>query len=206
MIDETLRQTKDEIFIPFARAIGDKVHPIQITLLGGGVGLLSALAGLQGNYTLGLVLWLGNRFLDGLDGAVARACGKQSDLGGYLDTLTDFVMYTLVPFALVMHNPAMDSLIMLGFLLGTFYINSAAFLYLSAILERRNQTTGLQHTKKLTTIVMPRGIIEGTEAILFYSLFFVFPGQLTVLFGLLGLLVIATSIQHIIWASRNLKD
>jgi phosphatidylglycerophosphate synthase len=44
-------------------------------------------------WPLALALWLLNRALDGLDGAVARASGGGSDLGGLLDFLADFVVY-----------------------------------------------------------------------------------------------------------------
>jgi len=187
---------------PVAEIIGDRVSPITITLAAGGVGLLAAVASLQGNYHLGLVFWLGNRFLDGLDGVVARTCNKQSDLGGYIDTLVDFAMYTIIPFALTMRQPGIDLLVVLAFLLGTFYVNAAAFLYLAAILEQRKQ--GAKQRGELTTITMPRGIIEGTEAIIFFSLFFLLPNQLLLLFMTLGLLVVATTFQHIIWSVRNL--
>jgi len=202
MMDHILRQAKDAMLKPLAEMIGHRVNPITITLAAGSVGLLTAAAALQGNYPLGLALWLGNRLLDGLDGAVARICDKQSDLGGYIDTLVDFAMYTIIPFALVMHQPSLDLLVILAFLLGTFYVNAAAFLYLSAILEQRRQ--GAKQRDELTTITMPRGIIEGTEAIIFFSLFFLLPSQLGLLFLVLGVMVIATTMQHILWSVRNL--
>ncbi len=202
MMDDVLRRTKDALLTPTALMIGNSLNPMTITLLAGGVGMLAAVAAWQGNYGLGLAFWLGNRFLDGLDGAVARKLGKQSDLGGYIDMLIDFAMYTIIPFGLVMHQPSINALVILAFLLGTFYVNSAAFLYLSAILEQRRQ--GAKQRGELTTITMPRGIIEGTEAILFFSLFFLLPNYLLVLFMALGTLVIATTLQHIAWAVRNL--
>lgn len=203
MIDDMMRKTKDVVLEPVVKLIGDNISPMAITLSAGAIGLIAALAGWQGSYTIGLVFWLGNRFLDGLDGAVARARGKQSDFGGYIDTLVDFAMYTIIPFGLVMHDPQMDRLIVLAFLFGTFYINAAAFLYLSAILERRNQ--GAKQGGELTSITMPRGIIEGTEAIIIFCLFFLLPKHLTLLLGILGILVIATTVQHIIWSMRNLN-
>jgi phosphatidylglycerophosphate synthase len=202
MIDHVLRRAKDALLTPIAESVGDKISPMKITLLASSVGALAAVAGWQGAYLLGLALWLINRFLDGMDGAVARICNRQTELGGYIDTLTDFAMYTIIPFGLVLHQPRLDLMMALAFLLGTFYINAAAFLYLAAILEQRNQ--GAKQRGELTTIVMPRGIIEGTEAIIFYSLFFLFPEHLLWLFLALGLLVIATTVQHIIWSVNHL--
>lgn len=203
MMDDALRRVKDVVYQPVAQQVGKSIDPITITLAGGGVGVLAALAGWQGHYTLGLVLWLLNRALDGLDGAVARATGKQSDLGGYIDTLVDFAMYTIIPLGLALSVRDADVLVALAFMLGTFYINAGAFLYLSAILERRSM--GAKQRGELTTIHMPHGLIEGGEAIIFYSLFFLLPQALGLLFVILGILVVATTLQHVLWAARHLK-
>lgn len=202
MMDDALRRVKDVIYLPVARQVGKSSHPLTITLLAGGIGMLSAVAGWQGFYFLGLCLWLINRLLDGLDGAVARATGTQSDFGGYIDMLVDFAMYTMIPFGLALGQPSLGLFTAMAFLLGTFYVNAGAFLYLSSILEQRRQ--GAKQRGELTTIAMPKGLIEGTEAIIFYSLFFLFPQSLEFLFVLLGTLVILTSLQHVRWASRNL--
>jgi hypothetical protein len=52
---------------------------------------------------------------------------------------------------------------------------------------------------------MPRAIIEGGEAILFYSLFIFFPGWLTVLFGVLAVLVLASAITQVRSAYRLMQ-
>lgn len=202
MIDSALRRAKDTVYRPFARRVARYVSPLTITAAGGIVGLGSAVAGWQGSMAIGLLLWWANRALDGLDGAVARATGRQSDFGGYVDQLVDFVMYTVIPIGLALRAPSFDLLLALAFLLGTFYINAGAFLYLSSILEQR--ASGARQRGEQTTIHMPRGIIEGFEAIVFYSLFFLFPGQLLSLFVILGALVLATAARHLIWAYRNL--
>lgn len=203
MMDHVLRRAKDAVVNPLAKFIGTRIDPVTITLTAGGVGVLAATVAWQGHYGLGLALWLGNRFLDGMDGAVARTSGRQSDFGGYIDTLVDFAMYTIIPFGLVLYQPDSDLLVALAFLLGTFYVNAAAFLYLSAILERRRLVAKVRD--ELTTIAMPVGIIEGTEAIIFYSLFFLLPDHLLLLFITLGTLVIATTLQHIVWSVKHLR-
>lgn len=203
MMDDALRRAKDALLTPVAKIMSDTMNPTTITLIGGGVAVLTAVAAQQGHYGLGLALWYSNRLLDGLDGVVARVSGKQTDLGGYIDTMVDFATYTIIPFGLALRQPRLELFVVLAFLLGTFYINAAAFLYLSAILERRQQ--GAKQRGELTTITMPRGIIEGTEAIVFFTLFFLFPNQLIFLFLLLGSLVVATTLQHLVWAVRNLR-
>jgi phosphatidylglycerophosphate synthase len=203
MIDVAMRRAKDAVLKPVAKQVGKHVDPLTITLTAGAVGLLCAHAGYHGHDGLGLCLWLGNRVLDGLDGTVARATNKQSDFGGYVDTLVDFAIYTIIPFALALREPSIQGLMVLAFLFGTFYINAGAFLYLSAILERRN--LGAKQRGELTTITMPRGTIEGTEAIIFFCLFFLLPDQRLFLFLLLGVLVLATTTQHILWSLKHLR-
>ena len=202
MMDHALRKVKDDMYLPIAREVGKSFSPLTITLAAGLVGVGAALAGCQGQFTLGLALWLFNRILDGLDGAVARATGRQSDFGGFLDTLVDFTLYTIIPVGLALRDPQLPILFALIYFLGACYINAGAFLYLSAILERRN--LGAKKRGELTSVHMPRGIIEGTEAILFFSAFFLFPNSLVFLFALLATLVLATAARHLVWAARNL--
>lgn len=203
MMDHTLRRVKDVVYTPLARQMGKSVHPIPVTLIAGAVGIFSAIAGWQGASLAGLLLWWANRALDGLDGAIARANGTQTDLGGYIDTMMDFTIYSIIPFGLALRAPSLELLAALAFMLVSFYINAGSFLYLSAVLESRSQ--GAQQRRELTSVTMPGGLIEGAEAILFYSLFFLFTDSLAALYLILGVLVIFTTLQRIVWASRNLR-
>lgn len=203
MRDNVLRRAKDALLLPVARRTGKNVNPITITLVAGIVGVLAAYAGFRGEFALGLGLFWLNRILDGFDGAVARVSGRQTDMGAYADTLLDFLIYTSIPFALTMRDPSLEKLVILAFLLGTFYVNAAAFLYLSAILERRQQ--GAKARGELTAITMPSGVVEGAEAVVFYSLFFLLPDAFPLLMLILGSLVIVTILQHVFWSLRHLK-
>ena len=49
--------------------------------------------------------WCLNRFLDGMDGVVARATKTSSDFGGYLDIVVDFTVYGVVPLGIVLGHP-----------------------------------------------------------------------------------------------------
>jgi phosphatidylglycerophosphate synthase len=148
---------------------------------------------------LGLLLWLINRTLDGLDGVVARKFGKQSDFGGYLDLALDYVVYLAVPLAFVAAAPSPALFWAALFLISSYVLNLMSWSVLSAILEKRRwQAKGRQ-----TTIEMPPGLMEGAETIAFYTLFFLLPGQVAWLFGLMALLVFFTAGQRIWWASRH---
>ena len=199
MMDRSLRQIKDQTLEPIVKKLSGRIHPLAITLIGTVFALLAAFAAFQASYTIGLMFWLLNRMMDGLDGAYARFWGKKSDLGGYVDTLSDFLAYTIIPLGFALQSPTIPLLIIVAVLFGTFYVNAAAFMYLAAILERNTA-----NTSELTSLAMPRGIIEGGEAVIFFCSFFLFPNQVSLLFSLLAILVAATTVQHIFWAIRNL--
>jgi phosphatidylserine synthase len=197
MFDSELRVVKHKLLLPVAERI--TVSAAYLTGLSFTVGLLSVMFAWQGQYSLALVTWLLNRVLDGLDGEVARLNGQQSDWGGYLDILCDFVIYSFLPIGLFMSNPSVSGGFALGFMLACFYVNSASWLYLSALLEKRQDSQGL------TSIAMPKGLIEGTETIVMYGVFIVFHDLLPILFALMALLVIVTIFQRLSWAESILN-
>ncbi|MFO7539043.1 MAG: CDP-alcohol phosphatidyltransferase family protein [Chloroflexota bacterium] len=202
MFDERLRDTKEVLFINLALGLRlNRIHPLWLTAVAFLFGLLAALFLWQQAYLWGLLFWWLNRIFDGLDGTVARVESLQTDLGGYLDILSDFVIYALVPISLVLANPTTPAFIALAFLLSAFYVNGASWMYLAAILEKRRW---LQPGQK-TSVNMPAGLIGGGETIVFYSAFMILPDYLVILFAIMSLLVAATIIQRIIWAARRLR-
>ncbi|MEW6279248.1 MAG: CDP-alcohol phosphatidyltransferase family protein, partial [Candidatus Eremiobacterota bacterium] len=161
MLDRRLRPLQAIVYRPF---LGVALTPNQVTALACVVGLGCAMAAWLGGFRVALLLWLLNRFLDGLDGALARATGRQTDLGGYLDLTLDFLVYAAVPAGIAAHLDTASAYRSVAGLLGAFYVNAAAWMVLSAILERRRAT----REDTLTSIRMPPGIIGGTETAVFY--------------------------------------
>ncbi len=198
MVDRYLRVPKDIVLNSTAKHLSN-IHPTSITLFAFGLGLIAVLSIAMGNYGWGLFFWLLNRFLDGLDGNVARLWGKQSDLGGYIDILLDFVIYALIPLSLVIADPSEIAYLSLGILLASFYVNAGSWMFLSAILEKRGFGK-----KEKASVTMPGGFIEGTETIIFYCFFLIFPNALMLLFNLMALLVLLTTLQRITWATKHL--
>lgn len=201
MFDNSLRRWKDRVLNPVARPLA-MVNPIIITIIAAGFGLASMVFLANQAYAAGLTFWWLNRILDGLDGSVARLHQQQSDLGGYIDIMADFLVYAGLPIALVVGQPSLNGYLSLSFLLASFYINASGWMYLSAILEKRHYNSGTE----LTTIPMPAGLIGGTETIVFYTAFILWPTALPVLFVLMGGLVLITAGQRLVWAVKNLKD
>ena len=203
MIDDVLRIPKEKIMEPLAKALPG-VSPTAITVTACLVGVASGAAAMGQQYGLALGLWGANRLLDGLDGTMARANGKQSDLGGYLDLVLDMVVYAAIPLGLALGSNLSGIILALAVLFASFYINSATWMVLSSFLEKRCQ--GAKARGELTTVTIPRGLVEGLETFLFYSLFFIFPQWLTGLFSLMAGLVVLTSIQRVVWAFHHLKS
>lgn len=202
MLDNALRGVKEQLLLPAAWAVGRALHPNIITLIAFVWGIMAALFLAWQWYMWGLAFWLLNRFFDGLDGTVARENNLQTDFGGYFDILTDFVIYALVPITLVYAAPSEAAYLSLAFLLGVFYINSASWMYLSAILEKRAR--GATATGEMTSVTMPSGIIGGAETIVFYCAFILLPQYIVPLFVLMGLLVMVTIGQRLVWAMKTL--
>lgn len=205
MLDYALRPLKDRVLIPVARPVGLRISPTTVTLLALATGLLAAGLLLTRQYGLALALWLTSRMLDGLDGTIARTHARQSDFGGYLDILCDFVVYAAIPAALVLGRPLTPApLIALALLLATFYVNAASWMYLAAILEKRSAGAGARGEQ--TTISMPAGLVGGTETIAFYCAFILLPAHTVLLFGTLAALVGASVLQRLFWAAGALSN
>lgn len=200
MYDHILRRPKQIVYQPLARRI--PIPPNIITLLGLLPGLAAALACLGGFFQAALWLWLLNRLLDGLDGEVARAQGKQTDLGGYLDILADLLVYASIPVALGIYWNSPWVWCCCSLMLMSFYLNIGSWMYLSSILEKIG--LGAEETGESTSVCMPRGLVEGAETVLFFTLFLVFPSKAALLFGVFGFLTFLGAALRVRWAVSEL--
>ncbi|MGE3958167.1 MAG: CDP-alcohol phosphatidyltransferase family protein [Vicinamibacterales bacterium] len=203
MFDRYLRPLKDRLLAPCARAAGPRLSPNALTWLAFIIGMASATAAFHGDRWTALALWLLNRVLDGLDGTHARTHGLESAYGGYLDIVLDFAVYAAVPIALAASRAPEPGILLAALLLvASFYINAASWMYLAAILEQRRQGAGA--TGESTTITMPPGLIGGTETVVFYAAFFLWPASLSAIFGVMSALVLLTVVLRLAWAARRL--
>jgi phosphatidylglycerophosphate synthase len=201
MFDHLLRGLKDRLLAPLAMLLRG-VPPNVLTVIALLFGLGAAAAAAQGAWGIGLVLWFANRVTDGLDGTVARLAERQTDFGGYLDILLDFVVYAAIPVGFAVSSPERLVLVLAVALEGSFFVNACSWMYLSAILEKR--ASGAASTGELTTVTMPPALVAGFETLVFFSLFFLFPDRLVTLFGLMTGLVGINIVQRLVWARRVL--
>lgn len=202
MFDDFLRRLKDRWFAPLARALGRGVSPMMVTVAAFLAGVAAGWAVLADANVLAMALWIINRALDGLDGTIARVQRTQSDLGGYVDIVLDFVVYALLPLAMIVAAGDRRTAMTGAFLLGTFFVNAASWMYLAAILERRDR--GAAATGELTTVTMPPGIVAGTETFVFYSVFVAWPAWRAQGFVVMGALVLLNVVQRLRWGVRHL--
>jgi hypothetical protein len=100
MFDPQMRSLKDRVATPIAKRLRH-VSPLAMSALALLVGLLASYAAYQAAYLWAFGLWYLNRALDGLDGLIARLTDSQSDFGGYVDIVTDYVIYAALPIGLV---------------------------------------------------------------------------------------------------------
>jgi phosphatidylglycerophosphate synthase len=144
-----------------------------------------------------LVLLALGRLADGLDGAVARAT-RITDRGGFLDIVCDFLFYGSVPLAFALRDPAANALPSAA-LLAAFYANGASFLAFAAIAARRGEETQARGVKSL---YFTTGLMEGTETILFFAAFILWPGWYTPLAYLFAALCGLTCLSRLLLGWR----
>jgi phosphatidylglycerophosphate synthase len=201
VLDGLLRPVKDRVLAPVVSRAARHINPFLVTWLAFLSGLGSALFAYFGSVPWSLGLWLLGRVLDGLDGALAREAGTQSDFGGYLDIVLDIVVYTAIPLALAFGPGGPDAVGAAAVLMGVFYINIGSWMYLSALLEKR-MAAGIGPT----SVVMPTGLVEGSETVFFYSVFLLLPALAPELFLAMASLTLFTAIQRIACARRLLAS
>lgn len=203
MFDHPLRELKARTLYPVVRALARVTGAIPLTLLSLAAGLGSALVlGAGGSLTAAFVMWLLNRLLDGLDGEVARARGEQSDFGGYADMIADVTTYAAIPVALALRAGSATVTMSVLILLAAFYLNITSWSYLSALLEKRGSTPA----HDVTSITMPRGLIEGGETVLLYSVMILFPAAISPASWIASAACVVSVVWRMRWARHALAD
>ena len=145
------------------------VEPNWVTLLGLALAFLCFVALSYGLFYLGLILILINRFLDGLDGSLARL-GTPRKFGAFFDITSDFAFYALIPLGFAGVSPHENAL-PTAFLLAAFYVNGSSFLAEAIIIEKYN----IKIDQADKGFFYSFGLIEGFETICFFLFICLFP-------------------------------
>jgi phosphatidylglycerophosphate synthase len=84
-----------------------RITPNQVTVATFVLAVLAAALIAAGRPWPGLAVWILSRAGDGLDGALARATGRTSAFGGFLDITLDMAGYSVMVLGFAVANPAL---------------------------------------------------------------------------------------------------
>ena len=204
MFDIHLRSLKDRIFDPCCQYVPFWITPLQVTAAAFILGLISCYFASTASVSASLLFWLLNRVLDCLDGALARHRETASNLGGFLDLLGDFIVYSLLPIAIAAsREESVRAWKAVAVLESTFHVNNYILFYVAAILEKK-QRIGDAKIKDLTSVMMRPALIEGMESGVLFTLMLMFPQFIEVWSWVMAALVTIGIIQRIIWVQTAL--
>jgi len=197
MLDARARRRLLPALDPVAAALdGRGLRAWHVTAVGLAVGVAACIAAGLALWQAALALWLGNRTLDGLDGALARRQGA-TDLGGFLDFVADFVVYGGFVVGVAVAVP--DARVACCALLATYLLNNVAQLTFASLVEKRRLAYGDERSIRLTP-----GLTEGTETIVAYAAFCLVPSHADVVAWVFAAMVLFTVGQRVALARRAL--
>lgn len=195
MIDSRFRKTYQKTLVDPVLQLINKEHlnPTIITALGllFGILILPALALDYPHAALTCLLVSG--YLDTLDGTIARARNLSTPTGAVFDIVADRIVEFCIVLALYMVDPASRGLLCL-LMLGSILICVTTFLVVGIFIENTSEK-GFHYSP---------GLMERSEAFLFFACMIYFPSQFPLLAAAFTTLVAFTAFVRIKqFASRN---
>lgn len=172
----------------------------QVTIIGFIIGIGGAAAIACQHYLIGLLLVLFNRIGDGVDGIIARSEGT-TDRGAFLDICLDFIFYSAVVFGFALADPDNNGLAAAA-LIFSFIGTGVSFLAFAIMAERRSLINQRLPNKGFYYL---GGLAEGTETILFFVLFCLFPSSFPILAWIFAALCLLAAIARIIYGYKTLN-
>lgn len=177
-----------------------------------------------------MIFWFLNRTFDCLDGGVARLRSQQSDLGGFLDLLGDFIVYSAIPISCGLSNAASSQEVMgrrglwlaIAVVEATFHVNNFVLFYVGAVVEKRSGIVALAEARKdgkdkigqqeakakvkqLTSVAMRPALIEGVESALLFTVMLALPSWTKHVCWLMAALVTVGICQRVLWVVPVLR-
>lgn len=167
--------------------------PDQISLSAFAIGMGALPALYLHLYWLALICILLNRIGDGLDGALARMT-KTSDAGGFLDIVLDFIFYSSVVLGFALAAPEANGLAA-AVLLFSFVGTGSSFLAFAIMAERRGIENIVYPQKGIYYLT---GLAEGTETLVCFVLFCLFPDYFPLLAYVFAFICLVTMVTRVI--------
>jgi phosphatidylglycerophosphate synthase len=177
------------------------IKPDQVTIAGFCIGGIAFFTIWMNWYSISLFLILWNRFMDGLDGALARAT-TQTDAGGFLDICLDFIFYSGMVAAFALADPP-NNAIPAVFLILSFVGTGTSFLAF-AVMAQKNNLESVTYSHK--SLYYMGGLTEGTETILFFAAICLFPHHFPLFAILFALLCLITTLTRIVSGYTTLRN
>ena len=146
------------------------LSPDFVTISGAVIGLFAAPLIAMHCYGWALALILANRFLDGVDGTMARLTGP-TDRGAYLDIVCDMLFYAAIPLGFALAAPP-DNALPAAVLLASFIGTATTFLAFASIAGKRGESSPVYPNKGIYYL---GGLTEGTETILAFCAMCLWP-------------------------------
>ena len=201
MFDASLRPVKQRVLAPLVGPL-TALPPLGLTSGGLVLGLLSGLAAADSRWLLALFLFIANRLVDGLDGEVARARSGATDRGGYADIVADTVVYAAIPLGAAAGSNLEHIWPIAAVLIASFYVNTTTWMYLAALTEKHRH----QEVPTTTSTVMPPGLIEGAETVVFFVAMLAAPMWLDWTMGFMAVTVMLGAGVRFVGGHRGLAD
>jgi phosphatidylglycerophosphate synthase len=172
----------------------------QISFMGFGFGVLSAVMIATGALDWAIVPLLLNRLCDGLDGALARLAGP-TDQGAFLDITLDFMFYAGVPLAFAFCDPARNALAAAA-LLAAFIGTGVTFLAFAIMAEKRGEKSSTYPSKAFYYL---GGLAEGTETIICFTLMCLWPDRFAIFAYIYAIMCTVTTLTRMIAGWRAFR-
>ena len=173
----------------------------QLTVAGFLVGMLALPLIAFELWHAALIAIILNRVFDGLDGALARYAGQSSSAGGYLDITLDFLFYAAVPLSFILVNPEQNAIA--GALLLAAFIGTGSSFLAFAIAAEKFQLDKPQF--KYKSFYYLNGLTEGTETIVLFIAFCIWPQHFEVLASIFAAACAVTIMTRIYGGYQTLK-
>jgi phosphatidylglycerophosphate synthase len=195
MFDIALRGLKDGAIDPISRGVPRFITPGHITFAAFICGILACVMVLYPRYpATSLIFWLMNRFLDCLDGSLARSRNCATQLGGFLDLLGDFIVYSFLPIAIARGQSefVLVDWTALALLEASFHINNFVLFYVAAVAAEKK-------SGELTSVTMKPTLVEGFESGFLFTMMLIWPVWINVWCWVMAIGVVVGT-AHRVWS------
>ena len=170
-----------------------------VSVFGFAIGLFAINFLAMGDYFSALVCVLLNRFLDGVDGVLARQ-KEVTDFGVFLDACLDYAVYAGIIFGFGMANPSANA-VAAGFWLFGFTVSATSMLAY-AVVSYKNYCDKASEKKKLPIYL--GGFFQGFETLAGVLFLCLMPGWFTPVAIILGCFALAKALMVVSVAYYNL--